>query len=181
MLTKEEFVKTHPDVRVGMTAYSIDGEKLGVIERIDEDNLMIERGWFFHKDFMIPYDDIEDIREDRVIVRKRREDFERQRAEEPEMEEEQMEESEFTGRAGGIGEYEPGREEETEETGGYGRGGATEEAGIPVREEEPEAEKRVRESEVDLRKEGRTETEPVRGEVGKEQMKVEPNKPAEKK
>ena len=72
MLTKEEFVKTHPDVRVGMTAYTVDGEKLGVIERIDEDDLLIERGWFFHKDFMIPYDDIEDVREDQVIVRQRR-------------------------------------------------------------------------------------------------------------
>ena len=36
MLTKEEFVKTHPDIRIGMTAYTVDGE-LGTIERIDED------------------------------------------------------------------------------------------------------------------------------------------------
>ncbi len=62
MLTKEEFVKTHPDIRAGMTVYSTDDEKLGVIERFDDDNFTVERGWFFHKDFMIPYDDIEDIR-----------------------------------------------------------------------------------------------------------------------
>ena len=100
MLTKEEFVKTHPDVRMGMTVYSMDGEKLGVIERIDEDNLMIERGWFFHKDYTISYDDIENIRGDRVLVRVRRAD----------LEEERPEETEFTGRTGGRAAY--GREEE---------------------------------------------------------------------
>ncbi len=171
MLTKEEFVKTHPDVRLGMTAYSIDGEKLGVIERIDEDSLIIERGWFFHKDFTIPYDDIEDIREDQVIVRQRREDFERERTEAGRMEEAgRREESEFTGRTGGMGEYERGREEET---GGYGRGRETEEARIPIREEELKAEKRAKESEVGIRKEVRTETEHLEVPVQKEDVIVE--------
>jgi len=140
MLTKEEFVKTHPDVRVGMTAYSMDGDKLGVIERVDEDNLMIQRGWFFHKDFVILYDEIEDIGGDRVILRRRREDLEEER-----VEQERRDEPEFTGRAGGMGEY--------------GRGRETEEAKIPVREEELEAEKRAKESEVGIRKEVRPETE----------------------
>ncbi len=154
MLTKEEFVKTHPDLRVGMTVYSMDDEKLGVIERVDEENFTVERGWFFHKDFMIPYDDIEDIREDRVIVRQRREDFEEER-----VEEERMEESEFTGRAAGTSEY--------------GRGRETEEARIPVREEELEAEKRAKESEVGIRKEVRTETEHLEVPVQKEDVIVE--------
>lgn len=170
MLTKEEFVKTHPDVRVGMTAYSTNGEKLGVIERIDEDNLTIEHGWFFHKDYTIPYDDIEDIREDQVIVRLRRADFEEGR-----MDEERREEAEFTGRAGGMGEYGRGREEEAS---GYGRGRETEEAKIPVREEELQAEKRARESEVVIRKEVRTETEHLEVPVQKEDVIVE-RRPAE--
>ncbi len=166
MLTKEEFVKTHPDVRVGMTVYSMDGEKLGVIERVDEDSLMIERGWFFHKDFTIPYDDIEDIREDQVIVRQRREDFEEGRLEEGQM----REESEFTGRTGGIGEYERGREEDIS---GYDRGRETEETRIPIREEKLEADKRARESEVGIRKEVRTETEHLEVPVQKEDVVVE--------
>jgi uncharacterized protein (TIGR02271 family) len=155
MLTKEEFVKTHPDIRVGMTVYSLDDEKLGVIERIEEDNFTVERGWFFHKDFMIPYDDIEEIREDRVILRQRREDFEEQRVEAGRM----REESEFTGRVGGIGEFERGRE--------------TEEARIPVREEELEAEKRVKESAVGIRQEVRTEAEHREVPVQKEDVTVE--------
>jgi uncharacterized protein (TIGR02271 family) len=223
MLTKEEFVKTHPDVRVGMTAYSTDGARLGVIERIDEDNLTIERGWFFHKDFTIPYDDIEEIRDDRAIVRQGRTGDEKGRM---------MEESEFADRTAGMGESERGR--------------ATEEATIPVREEKLEAGKRAKESDVGLRKEVRTEplevpvqkeavsaerapaeettstagekavqeeerwipvkeeevevskrpavkeevrgreesrpeTKPVSGEARKEEVKVEPNKPAQKK
>lgn len=121
MLTKEEFVKTHPDVRVGMTVYSRDGERLGIIERIDEDNFTIERGWFFHKDFLIPYDAIEEIREDRVIVRQRHEDLAEQR-----VEEEQVEEPEFTGRIAGTSESERSREKPAgeygrqEDIGGYG-------------------------------------------------------------
>lgn len=91
-----------------MTAYTTDGEKLGVIERIDEDNLTIERGWFFHKDFLIPYDDIEDIREDQVIVRQRREDFEEQRT----GESWETGESDLTGRASEMGERAGGHVEE---------------------------------------------------------------------
>jgi uncharacterized protein (TIGR02271 family) len=150
MLTKEEFVKTHPDVRVGMTAYSTDGAKLGVIERIDEDNLTIERGWFFHKDFTIPYDDIEEIRDDRAIVRQRREDAEKGRM---------REESEFAGRTAGMGESERGR--------------ATEEAAIPVREEKLEAGKHAEESEVGLRKEARTEAEHLEVPVQKKAVSAE--------
>jgi stress response protein YsnF len=150
MLTKEEFVKTHPDVRVGMTAYSTDGARLGVIERIDEDNLTIERGWFFHKDFTIPYDDIEDIRDDRAIVRQRRKGAEKGGM---------MEESEFTGRTAGRDESERGR--------------ATEEATSPVREEKLEAGRRAKESEVGIREEIRTETEQLEVSVQKEEASAE--------
>jgi uncharacterized protein (TIGR02271 family) len=183
MLTKEEFVKTHPDVRVGMTAYTMDGEKLGTIERIDEDDILIERGWFFRKDFMIPYDDIEDIREDHVIVRQRREDFEKQRT----RESWDTGESDLTGRASEMGERAGARVEEAgerlSETGerlgerakeavGY-RGRMEEEARIPVREEELEAQKRVKESDVALHKEVHTETQHLEVPVQKEDVIVE--------
>ena len=165
MLTKEEFVKTHPDVRVGMTAYTAEGEKIGVIERIDEDELLVARGWFFHKDFMIPYDDIEDIRENRVIVRQRREDFEEQKQKRSESWD--TGESDLTGRASEMGERAGARVEE--------------EARIPVTEEEVEVTKRpVVKEEVRVQKEARTETEPVSGVVRQEEVKVAPSKPADK-
>jgi len=195
MLTKEEFVKTHPDVREGMTAYTTDGEKLGVIERVDEDNLTIERGWFFHKDFLIPYDDIEDIREDQVIIRQRRQEFEDRM-----MKEESWDtgEADLSGRASEVGERAKGRVEETgerakeagehlseemspyggrreEEMRGYGRGRVEEkeQARIPLREEELEAQKRAKESEVNIRKEVRTETKRMDIPVQKEDVVIE--------
>lgn len=172
MLTKEEFVRTHPDVRVGMTAYTMDGEKLGVIARIDEDNLLIERGWFFRKDFLIPYGDIEDVREDQVIVRQRRADFE----EETRSESWDTGESDLTGRASEMGERirDTGERlgERAKGVSGY-RGRVEEETRIPVREEELEAQKRVKESEVNIRKEVRTETQHMEVPVRKEDVIVE--------
>lgn len=76
MLTREEFCKTHSDIRVGLTAYSINGEKLGMIERVDDVSFIVGRGWFFHKDFAVPYDDIDDVREAGVVIRQRSQDLE---------------------------------------------------------------------------------------------------------
>jgi len=47
MLHKDEFLNAHPDVHTGMNAYSVDGEKLGEVEMLDEDSMTIEKGWFF--------------------------------------------------------------------------------------------------------------------------------------
>jgi uncharacterized protein (TIGR02271 family) len=170
MLTKEEFTRTHPDLRTGMTAYTSDGEKLGVIERLTDDNVIIEKGWFFHKDFLIPYDDIEDIREDHLIIRQSRDDFEE--TSEIEFGEPARETGEYGGsREEEMGAYGPGREEGLS---GYGRDRREqEEARIPVREEELEAQKRARESEVEIHKEVYTETERMEVPVQKEDVVVE--------
>jgi uncharacterized protein (TIGR02271 family) len=156
-----------------MTAYTLDGEKLGTVEKIGEDNILIEKGWFFRKDFVISYDDIEDVREDQVILKHRRADFEERRFEEIE----ETGESELIGRESGryesdlgrgepLGEY--GREEELREY-----GGPKEEARIPVVEEELEARKREREGEVRIHKDVRTETEHLEVPVQKEEVYVE--------
>lgn len=188
MLTKEEFTKTHPDLRVGMMVYSMDGEKIGAIENLDDDNLVIERGWLFRHAFSIPYDDIEDIREDQVIVRERRADFEERTT----AESWDTGESDLTGRASQMGERAGGRVEEAgerlgektrkagerfDEATGY-RGREEEETRIPVREEELQADKRMRESEVNIRKEVRTETQHLEVPVQKEDVIIE-RKPAD--
>src|SRR5512146_299844 len=69
MVRKDEFLKTHPDIRTGMEAYDNRGGRLGVIERVDDDSITIERGHIFHHDVSLPYDAIEDIRQDQVIIR----------------------------------------------------------------------------------------------------------------
>jgi uncharacterized protein (TIGR02271 family) len=162
-----------------MTAYTIDGEKLGTVERIDEDNITIEKGWFFHKDFIVSYDDIQDVRENQVILRQRRADFEERRVED-------LEERREPGLTGGRAEMEdyrlgqgeglsgygigPEREERPEE---FGRGRTEEEARIPLREEELEARKREREGEVRIHKDVHTETEHLEVPVQKEEVYVE--------
>ena len=45
------------DIRVGMTVRSSDGEKLGKVIRCGEDEFVIERGYFFPKDYVARYDE----------------------------------------------------------------------------------------------------------------------------
>jgi uncharacterized protein (TIGR02271 family) len=137
-----------------MTVFSTTGEKLGVIEQIGDDNIMIEKGRIFHKDFSVPFDDIEDVRGDEVIIRSRGEG----------QEWEETRESGFTS------EY--ARPEE-ERKGEYERGREEEQARVPLREEELEAQKREKEGEVLIHKEVYTETEHLEVPVQKEEVRVE--------
>ena len=159
MLHKDEFLNTHPDIHTGMDAYSVDGEKLGEVERLDEDSVTIEKGWFFPRDFTVRYDDIVDIREDHVVVSRSRADLEGWRDEG------------YSGwdeydRANAEARTEGGREAPREAR-------TEEETRIPIREEELEVEKRQREGDVRLKKVVHTETEHVEVPVEKEEVIVE--------
>lgn len=151
MLTKNDFLSTHPEIHTRMDAYSLDGEKLGAVERLDDDSITIEKGWFFPKDFTIRYDDVVDIREDHLIVNRGRTDLDEWRT------------PDYTG----WNEYE--RENRIEEPAGRTR----EEATIPLREEELEAEKIRREDEVVLHKVVHTEMKHMEVPVQKEELVIE--------
>jgi hypothetical protein len=69
MVRKEEFIKLHPEVRPGMEAYDYRGQRFGVLERIDDDSITIEKGHILRHGIRLPYEAIEDIREDHVIIR----------------------------------------------------------------------------------------------------------------
>ncbi len=173
MLDRKEFVKTHPDVRTGMNVYSTSGEKLGVIERIGEDRITVEKGRIFHKDVSVPFDDIEEVREDDVILRSGGEGRE-------EREERREEPSETREHAGREAEVKVPKRERERETGRYGR--EEEQARIPLREEEVEVTKRpVVKEESRAGKEARTEEQEVSGEVRKENVTVDRTKPTQKK
>ncbi len=144
MLHKNEFLDTHPEIHTHMDAYSLDGEKLGAVERLDDDSITIEKGWFFPRDFTIRYDDVVDVREDHLIVNQGRTDLEEWRA--PDYR--------------GWEEYD--RTSPTEE-----------EARIPLREEELEAEKTRREGEVRLHKVVHTEMKHLSVPVQKEEVVIE--------
>lgn len=143
MLRKDEFLSTHPDVRTGMDAYTVDGEKLGEVRRLDEDSITIEKGWFFPKDFTVRYDDVVDTREDHVIVRESRGDLDAWRDD----------------RYAGWSEYD--------------QANAAEETRMPLHEEELEAERRQRQGEVRLHKTVHTETRHMEVPVTREEVVVE--------
>jgi len=140
MLNKDEFISAHPDIHTGMDAYSVDGEKLGEVERLDDDSITIEKGWFFPRDFTIRYDDVVDIREDHLVVSRSRADLEGWRDE----------------GYSGWDEYDRANREATREA------GQREETRLPQREEELEAEKQRREGETRLHKIVHTETGHIR-------------------
>ena len=154
MLRKNDFLSTHPEIHTHMDAYSLDGEKLGEVETLDEDSITIEKGWFFPKDFTIRYDDVVDIREDHLIVNRGRTDLEEWRT--PDYA--GWEEYDRTSRAD-LGRREAGRTEE--------------EARIPIREEELEAEKIRKEDEVRLHKVVHTEMKHMEVPVQKEEVIIE--------
>ena len=151
MLNKDEFLNTHPDLHTGMDAFSVDGEKLGEVERLDDDSITIEKGWFFPRDFTIRYDDVVDIREDHLVVSRSRADLEGWRDEG------------YTG----WDDYDRANRETTREA------GQREETKIPLREEELEAEKQQREGEVRLHKVVHTETREMKVPIQKEEVVIE--------
>lgn len=196
MLRQEEFKRTHAEVRTGMTAYDINGERLGIIEDIDDDGITIEKGRIFHRDVHVPYEEIEDVRADDVIIRQGREGMEEREDWKPESgmrreapvtetsttapktEVEPIEGREFreTEEPQSMAQPGPGlkvpmrsREEEMREP----TLGEKKEVSIPVREEELGAEKRQREGEVRVHKDVYTETQRMEVPVEKEEVHVE--------
>ncbi len=68
MMRREEFLRLHPDVKGEMVAYSKDGEKLGRITALNQDTINIEKGFFFPRDFAVPYDNIVDIHGNEMVI-----------------------------------------------------------------------------------------------------------------
>jgi hypothetical protein len=63
-------------IRDGMTVYSADGERLGKVIRRSGDTLLIEKGLFFKKDYLARFDDVERAEDDRLWLRRTREEIE---------------------------------------------------------------------------------------------------------
>ena len=53
-------------VREGMIVYSSDGEKLGKVQSCDAAMFIIEKGFFFPKDYVARYDDVRSIDDDEI-------------------------------------------------------------------------------------------------------------------
>lgn len=55
-------------IREGMTVYSSDGEKLGKVVALGTTEFQVEKGFFFPKDTVLTYTEIQDVRGSDVIV-----------------------------------------------------------------------------------------------------------------
>ncbi|MDC0741977.1 YsnF/AvaK domain-containing protein [Polyangium mundeleinium] len=62
-------------VREGMEVRTVDGHKLGKVVSVQADDFVVEKGFFFPKDYMISCDDIAEVREDTLVLLKRREEL----------------------------------------------------------------------------------------------------------
>jgi uncharacterized protein (TIGR02271 family) len=62
-------------IREGMIARSADGEKLGKVTQLGEAEFVIEKGFFFPKDYVAQYSAITDIRDDEIHLMGRKEEF----------------------------------------------------------------------------------------------------------
>ncbi|MDI1445639.1 DUF2382 domain-containing protein [Polyangium sp. 6x1] len=62
-------------VREGMEVRTVDGHKLGKVVSVQVDNFVVEKGFFFPKDYTISSSFIEDVRDGTIVLAKRREEL----------------------------------------------------------------------------------------------------------
>lgn len=155
-------------IREGMTVYSAEGDKLGKVISCDASTFIIEKGFFFPKDYVARFDDVRDVTGDDVHLSRGRD-----------MLGEAGEEREGTF-SGGSSVMGPGGGYETapSEEGLRGErdvGRSAWESGSPTgREDVPEIPKRpVVKEEVRLREERRLEQRAADADVRREQVRVE--------
>lgn len=144
MLRYNDYIITHPGLKPGMDAYTVDGEKLGSIVELNDDSLIIEKGFFFPRDFTFRYDDIGEITDSKLILNQKRSDVDLWKNE----------------KYAGWSEYD--------------KANVGENVSIPVKEERLEAEKVIRQKgEVRVRKVVHTEMKNFTIPVTKEEVIVE--------
>jgi uncharacterized protein (TIGR02271 family) len=68
LLNRKDLLTKFPGFKTAMTVYCSDGEKLGKIGSADENYFTVEKGIFFPKDFTLRYDDISEIRDDKLFI-----------------------------------------------------------------------------------------------------------------
>src|SRR5690606_30806997 len=67
-------------IEEGMTVRSSDGDKLGKVIAIGEQSFEIEKGFFILKDYVIPYADIQDVRDGECFLRYGKEELQSREA-----------------------------------------------------------------------------------------------------
>jgi uncharacterized protein (TIGR02271 family) len=56
------------EIQLGMVVRSSDGEKLGKVVRLEPTSFVIEKGFFFPKDYMVRYDEVAAVQGDEALL-----------------------------------------------------------------------------------------------------------------
>jgi uncharacterized protein (TIGR02271 family) len=164
------------EIREGMTVRSSDGEKLGKVIRCDADQFIVEKGFFFPKDYVVRYDQAT-VAGDEVLLALPASSL-REAGGTP-LAGAPTSGLDGEGQIGAIGADAAGRTGAEHERGLEGTGsrpghGTSEELRVPVAEEELVAEKHERQAgEVRVRKDVVTEHQQIEVPVTREEVHVE--------
>lgn len=155
-------------VQEGMTVRTADGEKLGKVVTCESDRFIIEKGFFFPKDYLARYDDVAEVRDDEVHLRLSGDQLRKP------GEEGTAEPAGEAGMSAGREIPPPLTAPDRGEVPAGRAAGVTENLSVPVAEEELIAEKRSREAgAVRVRKDVVTERREVSVPVTREEVHVE--------
>lgn len=165
------------DIREGMIVRSSDGEKLGKVIRCRADEFIIEKGFFFPKDYVVRYDEARVVGDEVLLslpASSLREAGEDTLARDRETSEAGMGTQLGTYATGESGVPLEGRQEGSDRGESRMAHGSSEEVRVPVAEEELIAEKRERQAgEVRVRKDVATEHKQIDVPVTREEVHVE--------
>ncbi len=65
------------ELRPGMTATTSDGESLGKIAGLYDEEFVIEKGFFFVKDYFLRYEDVQSVSDDTAVLRLKKAEIEK--------------------------------------------------------------------------------------------------------
>jgi uncharacterized protein (TIGR02271 family) len=155
-------------IREGMAVYSSDGEKLGKVLTCDNSTFIIEKGFFFPKDYVARYGDIARVDGEDVHLSLTKSAF----SSDGHMEDVTEHREGWTGAGGFQGARTDARATERRDVGV--QASSREDVRVPVVEEELDVVKRQKSAgEVRLRKETITETKHIEVPVMREEVRVE--------
>ena len=63
------------DIQVGTSVYGRDNEKVGEIQEVGPNYLLVRKGWLFTRDLYVPRSAIADVQPDAVVLNVRKDEF----------------------------------------------------------------------------------------------------------
>jgi hypothetical protein len=68
MLSKQQFLEKHPEIKKGMLVYDRNSNKLGKISELQENHFTIHKGVIMSKNINLLYDDIIDVSDEDITI-----------------------------------------------------------------------------------------------------------------